>query len=100
MLFDGVMLFRDEINRYWDYRVYVDARYQTGFIRGVPRDAISEEDQMIVGQKYLSRYFPGQRIYQAAAKPLAQADAIIFNDDPEACLIKYKANLIWPIHWR
>jgi uridine kinase len=90
LLFDGVMLFREEINRYWDYRIYVDARYQTGFIRGVPRDSKSEEDQMVVGQKYLNRYFPGQRYYQATAKPLDQADVILFNDDPAACVVKYQ----------
>lgn len=92
LLFDGVMLFREEINQFWNYRVYVDARFQTCFVRGVPRDAASEEDQMIVGQKYLNRYFPGQRLYLASAKPLEQADAIVFNDDSEACVIRYNSN--------
>ena len=92
MLFDGVMLFREEINDYWHYRIYVDARYETGFVRGVPRDAHNDDDQMIVGKKYLNRYFPGERIYRASAQPLKKADAIIFNDDPETCIIKYTKN--------
>jgi len=89
MLFDGVMLFRAEINDYWHYRIYVDARYETGFVRGVPRDAGNDEDQMIVGKKYLERYFPGERLYRASSHPLEKADVIIFNDDPETCVIKY-----------
>ncbi len=91
LIFDGVMLFRQDIDPYWDYRIYVDARFQTGFVRGVPRDASSDEDQMEIGKKYLSRYFPGQRIYQAAAHPLERADLIVFNDDPKACVFKYSA---------
>ena len=89
LLFDGVMLFREEIDDCWDYRIYVDARLQTAFMRGVPRDATTETEQMAMGKKYLQRYFPGQRIYLAQAKPRDKADAIVMNDAPATRHILY-----------
>ena len=81
LLFDGVMLFREEINDCWDFRIYIDTRLETAFTRGVPRDAATDEEQMSVGKKYLERYFPGQRIYQARSNPREMADVVVLNND-------------------
>lgn len=89
LLFDGVMLFREEINDCWDFRIYMDTRMETALVRGVSRDAETEAEQTVVGKKYLNRYFPGQRMYQARARPTEIADVIVLNTDLNASHIHY-----------
>ncbi len=90
LIFDGVMLFREEIDDCWDFRIYMDTRMQTAFERGVPRDAKTDEEQMTIGKKYLYRYFPGQRIYQSRFLPHKKADVIVMNENPASPYIRFR----------
>ena len=37
----------------------------------------------VVAERYRERYLPAQRLYGAEADPLAHADAIIHNENPD-----------------
>jgi uridine kinase len=77
LLFDGVFLFRPELNDCWDYRIFVAADIEIAIVRDRARGA----DDTIAA-KYWKRYVPGQRIYLQSVGPQECADAVIENNDP------------------
>ena len=81
LIFDGVFLFRQEIERYWDVKILVDIKYQTSIKRALKRDLDLFGDKKEILRKYQERYIPGQRIYFESEKPYAKADIVINNDD-------------------
>jgi uridine kinase len=77
LLFDGVFLFRREINRFWDYRILVDIDADTSLARALIRDQESPAD--ITRRKYAERYEPAWQIYCGEETPLAKAHVIVDN---------------------
>jgi len=84
LLFDGVMLLRDELDDYWDYRIHVHVETATSADRAGRRDAEHHGSTESARQRYLGRYMPGQKHYAKHAHPHQRADAVIVNDDPQA----------------
>lgn len=82
ILFDGIFLFRPELVRFWDYRIFVEIGFDTSLARGIARDAASMGGEAAARDRYLRRYIPGQRLYFEAARPVELADAVVRNDDP------------------
>ena len=82
LLFEGVFLFRPEINSWWDYRVFVDASFEAVLQRAIARDASRMGGKRSTENKYRQRYFPGQNLYLDLAKPKKLAHVIVHNDDP------------------
>jgi uridine kinase len=79
LLFDGVFIFRRALNRYWDYRILVDADSETVLTRALARDIGFEP--LLIRRKYEERYEPAWLHYVAEEHPEEQADVIIDNCD-------------------
>ena len=81
LLFDGVFLFRRELNAYWDFRVLLDVDASTSVERAVERDVGPNTDADVVRRKYDVRYEPAWRMYCELEQPEVKADVIIDNRD-------------------
>jgi len=81
LLFDGVMLFNDFISHHFDYKIYVDASFDTIMERAIERDSerLGGEEELM--KKYNDRYIPGQQFYISKHEPHQKADLIIDNND-------------------
>ena len=83
VLFEGVMLFRPELNAHWDYRIYVHADEEVILSRALVRDIEQHGCPKKLEQKYQQRYLAGQAYYEEQIKPKALADVVIDNNDPQ-----------------
>lgn len=83
VLFEGVMLFRPELNKHWDYRIYVHADEEVILSRALVRDLEQHGCPKKLEQKYQQRYLAGQAYYEEQIKPRALADVVIDNNDPQ-----------------
>lgn len=63
MLFDGVFLFRPELNDVWDFRIFVDLDFEEAMRRGSTRDQAWMGSLEIAQLRYRLRYVPGEQIY-------------------------------------
>ena len=79
LLFDGVFLFRTELNAYWDFRILLEIDAAISVSRAVERDAIDPPD--VVRRKYRERYEAAWQIYVAREHPASKADVIVDNRD-------------------
>jgi uridine kinase len=81
LLFDGVFLFRSELNAYWDLRVLVHVDPATSVSRAVERDQGPGAPADIVRRKYELRYEPAWLMYCELELPEAKADVVVDNTD-------------------
>jgi uridine kinase len=85
LLFEGLFLFRREVNAYWDYRVLLDVDPETSVSRALVRDRIDPPD--VTRRKYAERYEPAWQIYVDEGNPAARADVVIDNREVDRPLI-------------
>jgi uridine kinase len=84
LLFEGLFLFRREINAYWDYRILLDIDPETALSRALVRDTI--EPPGVIRRKYAERYEPAWQMYVGDENPKAKANVVIDNrkvDNPQ-----------------
>jgi uridine kinase len=81
LLFDGVFLFRPELDDCWDFRIFVQVSFEEALRRGAARDAPRFGSVEAARDRYERRYLPGERIYLESVKPTARADLILDNED-------------------
>lgn len=81
LIFEGVFLQRPELREYWDYRVFVEASFDTTLRRAILRDQNLFGTPEQVRKRYEARYIPGQRLYLERCKPELLADVVVENDD-------------------
>jgi len=81
LLFDGIFLFRRELNTWWDVRILVDADAETAVSRAVVRDAEAMGPVDLIRRKYEVRYEPAWQIYPDAEDPESKADVVVDNRD-------------------
>jgi uridine kinase len=74
VLFDGVFLFRRELNDLWDFRVFVEASFEAE-----------------VRRRYERRYIPAQRLYLETVKPAHLADVVVENTNPASPLLRFSS---------
>jgi uridine kinase len=79
LLFEGIFLFRRELNAYWDFRILLDVDSATSLSRALDRDAIDPAE--VVRRKYEARYEPAWQIYVTEEQPESKADVIVDNRD-------------------
>jgi uridine kinase len=84
LLFDGVFLFRPEIADLWDYAIFLKIVFEVGLQRALQRDANLFGSRAATERRHLQRYYPGQRLYLAQARPEQRAHAIVDNNNPHA----------------
>ncbi|MFE9425918.1 uridine kinase [Kitasatospora sp. NPDC006697] len=77
LIVDGVFAFRPEINRYWDFRVWLHVDAELSVRRGADRDqdwAGSEAESI-----HRNRYLVAEGIYLQEVDPVPMVDVIIDN---------------------
>jgi uridine kinase len=82
LLFEGMFLFRPELNYHWDFRIFVHADFHVTLERAVRRDLALFGSDDEVRRRYHTRYIPGQQMYLDTVTPHAMADVVIDNNDP------------------
>lgn len=81
LLFDGILLFRPELNDLWDFRIYLHVEFDEALRRAKLRDADRLGAPEAVEHRYRTRYIPGQQIYLECVNPRELADIVIDNSD-------------------
>jgi len=79
LLFDGIFLFRRELNPWWDVRILVDVDAETALWRALVRDTEAIGPAESIRRKYEARYEPAWRIYLGAEDPKSKADVVVDN---------------------
>lgn len=88
LLVDGIFLLRPELDRYWDYRIFVQVSFEVALERALERDVPLIGSSAGVRDRYLRRYFPAQRLYLNTVDPEHRADVVLENDDPRHLRIR------------
>lgn len=86
LLFEGIFVFRRQINSYWDYKILVDVDAETSRARSVIRDTGVIGPADVVRRKFDERYEPAWKMYVDEQDPEAVSDVVIDNrqaDNPQ-----------------
>jgi uridine kinase len=83
LIFDGVFLFRPELNEHWDFRIFLHIDSDTVIERAILRDRSLFGDDKTTVERYTKRYIPGQQMYLQRVKPNLIVDIVIDNTDPD-----------------
>lgn len=79
ILFEGVLLYREPIDKYFDLRIYLDVSFDEVLKRA------SIRDQHLMGvaviEKYQQKYIPIQKWYIEKFRPMERSEIIINNED-------------------
>jgi uridine kinase len=78
---DGVFLHRPELRDRWHLSVYLHVPEEETLRRAVVRDRALMGAE--VERRYRLRYPPGQALHRREADPVARADVVVDNTDPE-----------------
>ena len=89
LLFEGVMLFRQEIANAFDYKIFVNTSFEVALERAKARDLNHFGSMQTLMDKYTRRFIPGQKRYLTECRPETQANVIFRNDDPSRPGIKF-----------
>lgn len=81
LIFDGVLLFCDQLAPHFDYRIFIDARFDTIIKRALERDSQRLGGEAATLDKYRKRYIPGQKEYLKRHAPHKHANLVIDNND-------------------
>ena len=79
ILFEGVLLYRDPIDRYFDYRIFLDISFDEVISRAVERDGYLFGEK--VKESYQNKYIPIQKIYLKQHNPIEKSNIVILNED-------------------
>jgi len=90
LILDGIFLLRPELAENWEVRIFVQVSFETSLERALRRDAPALGGEEQVRQRYQLRYFPAQRLYLQRCDPLHQADAVLFNDEPQTPRLEWR----------
>jgi uridine kinase len=81
LLFEGIFIFRRELNAYWDFRVLLDVDAATSLSRDLDRDTDVIGPAEVVRRKNEARYEPAWQIYVNEEHPESKADVIVDHRD-------------------
>jgi uridine kinase len=81
LLFDGLFLQRQELDPFWDIRIFIDIEQDVSLERAFKRDLHYYHSLENIHKKYILRVFPAHQIYLERCHPLQHADVIIENND-------------------
>lgn len=79
VLFEGVLLYREPLNQYFDFRIFIDISFDEVLKRAVKRDLNLLGKNVI--EKYNNKYIPIQKLYIEKYNPKILSDIIIDNND-------------------
>ncbi len=81
VIIEGVLLFRPPLERYIDYKIYLDIDYDEGIKRAKKRDKNRFENEVV--KRYKKKYIPIQKRYIEENNPKIKSDITIDNNDFE-----------------
>ncbi len=81
LIFEGVLLFCDQLAPHFDFRIFVDTSFDTVIERALKRDRSRLGGKQSTLAKYNQRYIPGQKEYLKRHAPREQANLVIDNND-------------------
>jgi uridine kinase len=90
LLFEGVMLFRQDITSAFDYRILVDTSFDVDLKRAKKRDLKHFGDMKTLLDKYTRRFIPGQKRYIEEHRPEETVDIIVGNDNPDDPTLRFR----------
>ena len=79
LLFEGVLLYREPLNQYFDFRIFIDISFDEVLKRAAKRDLSLLGKDVI--EKYNNKYIPIQKLYIEKYNPKILSDIIIDNND-------------------
>lgn len=81
LVVDGTFLQRPELKPWWDFTVFVDTDEHVAESRGIARDAAHMGDLELATRLFAERYRPAFELYIGEVDPIAEADAVLANND-------------------
>lgn len=94
VLIEGIFLFKDNMQRYYDLKIFLDVDERTILERVLKRDLEILANTETIKKRYIHKYFAGDRLYYADIEPNEIADIVIDNNDYTAPqIIKPKLNV-------
>lgn len=79
IILEGVLLYREPIDKYFDYRIFLDVTFEEVLKRARQRDVPMYGEAIL--DKYLEKYIPIQKWYLENYKPKKKSDLVIDNND-------------------
>jgi len=81
LIFEGIFLYNEFLFSYWDYKLYIDASFETTMQRAIIRDNDLFGGKENTIKLYKRRYIPGQEMYMKKYNPFKHSDIVINNND-------------------
>ena len=78
---DGTFLFKEQLLSLWDYRIFLDTKFEVALERGVSRDQVRLGGRQEAIDFYQNRYHKACQFYLGEHNPKASADIIVSNND-------------------
>ncbi len=79
VLVEGVLLYREPIDKYFDFKIYIDISFDEVIKRALKRDSGIFGNS--VTEKYYKKYIPIQKLYIDKYKPKEKSNIVIDNED-------------------
>jgi len=79
VIIEGVLLYKEPLEKYIDYKIYLDINYETMIKRARERDDKRFDENVV--KRYKEKYIPIQKRYIEKDKPKFKSDIIIDNND-------------------
>lgn len=79
VLFEGVLLYREPLNKYFDLRIFIHISIDELLRRAQKRDSILFGDAVV--ERYIRKYIPIQKLYIEEHNPKSISDIVIDNED-------------------
>ena len=81
VIIEGVLLYKKPVEKYIDYKIYLDIDFETMIKRAKERDKNRFNDNVI--KRYKEKYIPIQKKYIEVYNPKNKSDIVINNNDVE-----------------
>lgn len=92
IILEGIFLFRPELVKYFDYKIFLDVDFDIVLDRAIKRvqdiEYLGSMEEVI--KSYKQRYIPAQKLYFKDVKPKEKSDIVINNNDFKNPIIKSK----------
>ena len=79
VIIEGVLLYREPIDKYFDFRIYIDISFEEVIKRAIKRDSAIFGDSVV--ERYRSKYIPIQKLYIETCAPKDISNVVIDNED-------------------
>lgn len=75
LVVDGTFLFKETLNNYWDFRIFVQTDFEIALERGIQRDGARLGGEVATRKRYVERYHKASAMYLNNCHPISKAQA-------------------------